>query len=699
MVLTLAAGPGFTCDDGKLVTTGCGDGVLEPGEECDDGIGGTDVVLGACQSAAGDLGRVWCRDCRIDSGECDVCGNGLVVGWRDEAWDAKWRDEGWDEGLGDEDCDGDDLTGETCTSLGLGDGTLACTSECTFDTSACSCGDGVRAGDEECDLQDFGDATCESLEHTGGGNLECSEDCLILDWACTAECGNAVVELGEDCDGDAEPLQTCEDLGLAGGPVLCVDCELDTSACSICGNGQLDLPAEECEAFSLPSSCEAEGFYGITPVPCDEATCTWDTSACTCGNGQLDLGEECDPEWGAPTCAALGFEGGDVEVGCDDCRLDLSNCCAADAAEVCGDGQDDDCDGEVDEGCLCTFGAVQRCWGGPPTARGVGACSDGQQECGADEIWGPCLGAAEPRAELCNDLDDDCNAQVDEDFGCVGESVLHCPRGVDAPTLHTYVLDASSLYDGVPSACSWTVECPLGGDCPAPADPDACATDVYFTLSGDYHVTLAFDDEEGVRQSCTWVVHVAGLGLRVELTWVGDGGDETDDLDLHLHRVVDPTTGWFAGDDCYYLNCDADNSIDWGYANTPLESCPDLANWDFGVDGCPNPRLDFDDVDGFGPENISVDAPGAGAGFRVMVHHFADDSDPRTASAVVRIYCAGELQSEHGPATLTNVFPNVGDLWRVADVVFDAEGEACTVTPLGPAGGFDIQTDDSRSSY
>jgi hypothetical protein len=37
----------------------------------------------------------------------------------------------------DEDCDGTDLWGETCDTLIGGDGTLTCTSDCTFDTRGC----------------------------------------------------------------------------------------------------------------------------------------------------------------------------------------------------------------------------------------------------------------------------------------------------------------------------------------------------------------------------------------------------------------------------------------------------------------------------------------------------------------------------------------------------------------------------------
>lgn len=43
---------------------------------------------------------------------------------------------------GDEQCDGDDLGGQTCSGLGYGGGTLSCKADCTFDTSGCTGGGG-----------------------------------------------------------------------------------------------------------------------------------------------------------------------------------------------------------------------------------------------------------------------------------------------------------------------------------------------------------------------------------------------------------------------------------------------------------------------------------------------------------------------------------------------------------------------------
>ena len=79
--------------------------------------------------------------------------------------------DGVAEGL--EECDGADLGGESCTSLGYDDGTLSCLSDCTFDTFLCTgdqcvpthskekgprCSDGL---DNDCDgFTDGADSDC-----------------------------------------------------------------------------------------------------------------------------------------------------------------------------------------------------------------------------------------------------------------------------------------------------------------------------------------------------------------------------------------------------------------------------------------------------------------------------------------------------------------------------------------------------------
>ena len=71
--------------------------------------------------------------------------------------------------------------------------------------------------------------------------------------------------------------------------------------------------------------------------------------------------------------------------------------------EVC-DGDDNDCDGEVDEDAP---GAGDTCATGLP-----GPCADGVTACEAGEIV--CVQVTSPSAELCDGIDNDCNGQSDE---------------------------------------------------------------------------------------------------------------------------------------------------------------------------------------------------------------------------------------------------------------------------------------------
>jgi len=56
----------------------------------------------------------------------------------------------------------------------------------------------------------------------------------------------------------------------------------------------------------------------------------------------------------------------------------------------------------------CTPGDRRRC------GHDEGECMQGEQDCGADDLWGPCEGEVAPSAERCNGLDDDCNGETDE---------------------------------------------------------------------------------------------------------------------------------------------------------------------------------------------------------------------------------------------------------------------------------------------
>ncbi|MGH9347828.1 MAG: MopE-related protein, partial [Vicinamibacterales bacterium] len=142
--------------------------------------------------------------------------------------------------LATEACDALDLGGRSCEALGLGAGTLGCSSACTFDTTACAappvCGDGVRnLPGESCDGLDLGGATCQSVGFIGG-TLGCNADCTFNASSCTGvpACGDGIVNRpDEQCDRGDLAGASCASLGLLGGSLTCSpSCVFNTSSCT-----------------------------------------------------------------------------------------------------------------------------------------------------------------------------------------------------------------------------------------------------------------------------------------------------------------------------------------------------------------------------------------------------------------------------------------------------------------------------------
>jgi hypothetical protein len=165
------------------------------------------------------LAVFWACDDTSDPENTSDCGNGVI-----------------DEG---EECDTDDLDGETCSSRSAGLGDLACTSECVFDETGCSfgseCGDGIVGDGEDCDGSDLDGQTCESLGYSSG-TLYCGEYCDFDVVGCAGtgdDCGNGVREGQEECDGSDLGGYDCVMLGYSGGELGCdTHCMFDASGCT-----------------------------------------------------------------------------------------------------------------------------------------------------------------------------------------------------------------------------------------------------------------------------------------------------------------------------------------------------------------------------------------------------------------------------------------------------------------------------------
>ncbi len=258
---------------------------------------------------------------------------------------------------GDELCDGPNLDGRLCESLGFGGGTLACADDCAFDVGQCDpCGNGVLEDGEVCDGAEFEDA--DACDDVGLGlpsePLHCTAQCMLDFGECSA-CGDGDVTSPEVCEPGVLGGATCESEGYDGGTLACSDgCTFDFGGCAQCGNGSVEGD-ESCDGNDIDQSCAGLGFDGGI-LQC-AADCSFDTSACdTCGDGSRGTSEACDgADLGGASCASQGFVGG--ALGCAaDCTFDVGAC----TGQGCGDGVvdgDEACDGSAaGHSCLADAG-------------------------------------------------------------------------------------------------------------------------------------------------------------------------------------------------------------------------------------------------------------------------------------------------------------------------------------------------------
>ena len=158
------------------------------------------------------------------------------------------------------------------------------------------------------------------------------------------------------------------------------------------------------------------------------------------GGGSISIGETSGESIlnGGPQSGGRGASGGETqEVGC------------IPSEERCND-VDDDCDANVDEVFLTLGEACEV---------GFGVClSTGQITCSEEGADVTCAALViEPSAEVCNDLDDDCDGVVDEEVArcCVVDTTRACGVNVGACTagVQTCSPEGWSACDGVgPSA-------------------------------------------------------------------------------------------------------------------------------------------------------------------------------------------------------------------------------------------------------
>ena len=238
----------------------------------------------------------------------------------------------------------------------------------------------------------------------------------------------------------AEGLTNCVDGAVVG------DCTPAAPGDERCGNGvDDDCDGETDEGFDVGDPCSA----GVGTCARDGAlVCTADGAGTECGAvagapGDERCGNGLDDDCDGETDEGFTGLGDPCVVGAGACEAEGVIVCTADgagvecggfaeppSAELCGNGIDDDCDGEIDEG----FPFGQAC------SVGVGACvRAGAFACASDGAGVVCDGTpGAPADERCgNAIDEDCDGALDNGFdlgqpcaagvgGCVRDGVTIC---------------------------------------------------------------------------------------------------------------------------------------------------------------------------------------------------------------------------------------------------------------------------------
>jgi cysteine-rich repeat protein len=329
-------------DDGTAteidLTTGtadpvCGDGVLDPGEGCDDGEANADDA--ACTA------------------QCQVaeCGDGLL----------RAGVEACDDGAANAD---DAACTATCTVATCGDalvqaGVEQCDDGNADDADACVagcklavCGDGFVGPGELCDDgNDVDDDACTTgcaSPNCGDGKLQAAqgEECddgnasdedACLGTCVAAECGDAAVQAGvEECDdGNLDETDTCTAQckapscsdGQVNGAETDVDCGGSCMKCGLggacaanadCGQGlcieQKCAIAKSCKQIKEAAPDSKDGNYTIDPDgpgPVAALPVRCDMDAGTCGYTWVRFDDPAllgDQNVYAAKCAAAGME-------------------------------------------------------------------------------------------------------------------------------------------------------------------------------------------------------------------------------------------------------------------------------------------------------------------------------------------------------------------------------------------------------
>ncbi len=279
----------------------CGNGILDPDEQCDDGSTMKDNVCdGTCHFT--------CGNGAVDTDVGELCDTGIAAGMTGAC------PTSCDDG---DACTSDVLNGTAClaecehapiTGVMDGDGCCPPGADATTDSDcAAVCGNGVLEAGEMCDTGiASGAGACPTSCNDG---LACTTDTLMNASTCQAACSHTAITMpanndgccppgattanDNDClpgcgNGVVDPGETC-DTGIATGTGACPTSCSDGNTCTT-------------DTLGNPGTCQAVCVYQQITMPingdgcCPTGANANNDSDCmpVCGNGVVEMGEQCD---------------------------------------------------------------------------------------------------------------------------------------------------------------------------------------------------------------------------------------------------------------------------------------------------------------------------------------------------------------------------------------------------------------------